>query len=187
MQLKNTSTAYGWIAIALHWIAAVGVIWLYFLGEAIEHAKADGLPREEIITAIRFHISMGMVFILFLAARIVSHIVQRQPTPPAQQRYLHWLSRTVMWLFLLMIGTQIVTGPILVWTRPSDIAVFGVVLFPSPFSEEVKWLHEGAEFVHQTAPNLFWPLIVLHVAGALKHFLFDRDNTLQRMLWVRKD
>ena len=38
MSLRNTRVAYGWAAIALHWISAVGVTVLYLLGEQMEEA-----------------------------------------------------------------------------------------------------------------------------------------------------
>ena len=126
-----------------------------------------------------------MVFILFLAARIVSHIAQRQPSKPDQHRYLNVLSQFVMWLFLLMIGIQIVTGPIIVWSRPAPIEVFDWFSIPSPFPGRAEAVHEGAEFIHKIAPNLFWPLIVLHVAGALKHLFWDKEKTTLRMFWLR--
>ena len=46
MSLTNTRAAYGWIAIALHWISAVGVTALYFLGERMEDA-ADRAVYEQ--------------------------------------------------------------------------------------------------------------------------------------------
>ena len=186
MQLKNTANAYGWAAIALHWISAVGVIWLYILGEGIEHAKEDRLPREEISAMIEFHTAVGMVFLLFFVARIVGHVAQSQPRPPAQHTYLKMLSRMVMGLFLGMIAIQIVTGPLIMWTVPKPISIFGLFSIPTPFAERPESFHDALELVHKYAPNLFWPLIVLHVGGALKHFVIDRDDTLQRMLGFPK-
>lgn len=186
MQLGNTKSGYGWAAIALHWISAAGVIWLYFLGENIEHAKEASLPREEISELIRFHSAVGMTFLVFLAARIVSHYAQRQPDKLDQHPYLNMLSRAVMHLFLLMIAVQIITGPLTVWSRPAPIYMFGWFTIPSPFPGRVEWLHEAAETVHAFAPNLFWPLLALHVAGALKHLLLDRNRPGLRMFWVRK-
>ena len=48
MSLTNTRAAYGWIAIALHWISAVGVTVLYFLGERMEDA-ADRAEIEQLL------------------------------------------------------------------------------------------------------------------------------------------
>ncbi len=185
MQLKNTKEKFGWIAIGLHWIAAVGVIWLYFLGENIEHAKEDGLPREEVIGIIEYHVSIAMVFIVFLAARVVWHIVQPQPTKPRQHPALAILAYVVQWGFLAMIAIQIITGPLIVWSAPRPLLVFDIISIPSPFLERIDWLHEGGETVHKLASNLFWPLIALHVGAALKHLVLDRDGSVQRMLWVR--
>jgi cytochrome b561 len=48
--------------------------------------------------------------------------------------------------------------------------------------EQMKATHEALEFIH-TGPMLWlgYALIVLHVLGALKHQLIDRDNELARM------
>ena len=66
MSLSNTRHAYGWIAIALHWISAVGVTVLYFLGEQME----DAADRAEKIAARDLHVSVAMLLIAFLAARL---------------------------------------------------------------------------------------------------------------------
>ena len=78
------------------------------------------------------------------------------------------------------------TGPLAVWSTGQPLQVFDVLAIPSPFAARVDWLHEACEEVHGAATKLFWPLIGLHVAGAVKHLVYDRDRTLQRMLWVRR-
>lgn len=57
-------------------------------------------------------------------------------------------------------------------------------MLPSPFGR-VPQLHELAEGMHGAATKVFWPLIVMHVGGALKHLLIDRDATPRRMLWLK--
>ena len=166
------------------WIAAIGVIWLYFLGENIEHAKEDALPREEIRAIVDYHISIAMVFIVFLAARVAWHIAQPQPAKPAQHPALTVLAYAVQWGFLVMIFIQIITGPIIEWSVGRPLKVFDLFTVPSPYQGRIGWLHEGAETVHKLASNLFWPLIVLHVGAALKHLVLDRDGSFQRMVWA---
>ena len=87
-------------------------------------------------------------------------------------------------LFLLMIALLLVTGPLSVWSTGRPIQVFDLFSLPSPFSARAPTIHEFAEEVHEAASKLFWPLIILHVGGALKHLVVNRDRTLQRMLWV---
>jgi len=185
MQLNNTRSGYGWISIFLHWVSAIGVIWLYFLGENIEHARELELPREARRLIIDYHISIGLIFLLALAARIVWHVSQTQPEKPVQYAWLNHLARAVIWAFLAMIAVQIVSGPVIEWAAMRPLKIFDLVSIPSPFSSRIEWLHDGAELVHKLAPNLFWPLIVLHVAGAAKHIFLDPDRSALRMFWVR--
>ena len=182
MSLTNTRAAYGWIAIALHWISAVGVTALYFLGERME----DAPDRAQKILARDLHVSVAMLLIVFLAARLFWSASQPSPRPIEQNRVLRIAAHAVQGLFLLMIAVLIVTGPLTVWSTGQPLQVFDVLAIPSPFAARVDWLHEACEEVHGAATKLFWPLIALHVAGAVKHLVYDRDRTLQRMLWVRR-
>ena len=127
-----------------------------------------------------------MLLIAFLAARLFWSASQPSPRPIEQNRVLRIAARAVQGLFLLMIAVLIVTGPLAVWSTGQPLQVFDVLAIPSPFAARVDWLHEACEEVHGAATKLFWPLIGLHVAGAVKHLVYDRDRTLQRMLWVRR-
>lgn len=181
MTLLNTKAAYGWVAIALHWISAVGFIALYFLGEAMEDAGG----RAEAAAARDLHVSVGMLLFTFMAARLFWSFSQPHPRSLEPNRWLRMAAMAVHLTFLAAIAVLIVTGPLAIWSAGRPIEVFDLFSLPSPFSGRVEWLHEGAEEVHELAAKLFWPLIVLHVGGALKHLIIDRDRTMQRMLWVR--
>jgi cytochrome b561 len=98
---------------------------------------------------------------------------------------LRLAAKAVQGLFLVMIAVLLVTGPLAVWSAGRPIEVFDVLAIPSPFPVRIDWLHEATEEIHGAATKLFWPLIALHVAGALKHLLLDRDDSLRRILWVR--
>lgn len=182
MSITNTRAAYGWAAIALHWISAVGVVAMYFLGEQME----DAPDRAAKIAAQGVHVSVGVLLFTFLLARLLWSASQPEPAPIERNKWLRIAARVVQGLFLLMIAVLIVTGPLAVWSTTRPIAVFDLFTIPSPFPTRVGWLHELAEEVHGAATKLFWPLIVLHVGGALKHLIVDRDGTVQRMLWVRR-
>lgn len=182
MSFSNSKTIYGWAAIALHWISAISVVALYLLGEQMEEA-AD---RVEKLAAQNLHVSVGVLLFTFLAARLLWSASQPSPAPLERNRWLRILAAAVQGLFLLMIAVLIITGPLAVWSTTRPLEVFDLLSIPSPFPNRVAWLHELSEEVHGAATKLFWPLIALHTAGALKHLVFDRDRTLQRMLWVCK-
>lgn len=182
MQLGNTRTAYGWIAIALHWISAVGVIVLYFLGDTLE--EAVGRPAKA--AAYLNHVSVGVLLFTFLAARLIWSATQSKPAPLETRKWFALAAKVVAIAFLAMIAIQIITGPLIVWSGGRALQVFDWFAIPSPFPQRIGWLREAAELPHKLAPNLFWPLLILHVGGALKHVVIDRDKTLLRMLWVSK-
>lgn len=182
MSLRNTPTAYGWVAIALHWVSAIAVVTLYLLGERLEEAAS----RAEELTAMRTHVSVGVLLIAFLAARLLWSVSQPAPRGLGRSAALRITARVVQGLFLAMIAILIISGPLVIWSTGSPIKVFDWFAIPSPFPVRIDWLHEAGELIHKAASKLFWPLIVLHVLGGLKHLVIDRDRTLQRMLWVSR-
>lgn len=181
MNLTNTRAAYGWAAIALHWISAVAVVTLYLLGERMEEASG----RAAKLAAQDLHVSVGVLLFTFLAARLLWSASQPKPVALDRARVFVVLAKTVQVLFLLMILVLIVTGPLAVWSTGRGLPVFDLFTIPSPIGR-IPPLHEAAEEVHGAATKLFWPLIALHLGGALKHLLLDRDATVRRILWVQK-
>jgi len=181
MSLSNTRTAYGWAAIALHWISAVGVTALYLLGERAEEA-GDRAAR---LAAQDLHVSVGVLLFTFLAARLLWSASQARPETLERNRIIALLAKAVQLLFLLMILVLLITGPLAVWSAGRDLEAFGVLAISSPLGRAPA-LHEAAEAIHGAAAKLFWPLIVLHIAGVLKHLIVDRDGSLRRMLWAGK-
>lgn len=181
MSLTNTRQAYGWAAIALHWISAAGVAALYLLGERMEEAP----DRAAKIAAQDLHVSVGVLLFTFLAARLLWSVSQPRPAALETRRLFRIAAGAVQVLFLLMIAVLLVTGPLSIWSTGRPIEVFDLFSLPSPFAARAPAIHEVAEEVHGVASKLFWPLIALHVAGALKHLVLDRDGTVQRMLWVQ--
>jgi cytochrome b561 len=182
MALNNSRQAYGWAAIALHWISAIGIVVLYLTAEGAE--EGEGRAAEAV--ANMQHVSIGMLFFAFLAARVLWSLSQPKPVALETNRWLRLAAQGVQALFLLMIAVQLVTGPLAVWAEGGPLRVFDWTSIPSPFGRRVEWLGELAETLHGAAANLLWPLLGLHVLGALKHLVIDRDATLRRMLWARE-
>lgn len=89
------------------------------------------------------------------------------------------------WGLLAIIATLIVTGPIMQWSTGQPIDVFGAVSIPSPLPE-MRGLGEALEEIHEIASQAIVPLLALHVLGALKHLIFNRDGVFQRILWAKE-
>jgi cytochrome b561 len=78
--------------------------------------------------------------------------------------------------------------PLLGWAY-SSAAGFPIVLFgqwPLPdFVPVSEALADALKPLHQWAAYSMAALVVLHVAGALKHHFIDRDGLLRRMRFTR--
>jgi len=182
MQFSNSKTAYGWVAIALHWISVVGIFMLYFSGDE----AGEALTREAKIPLMQYHISLGACFFLFLASRVIWSFTQPKPVSLSPSK-LDIVAKGVQHLFLAMIALLIISGPLAVWSNAYPIGVFDWFSIPSPFSVKNESAHEIAEAIHTNVRKIFWPLLILHLLGVAKSLVITKDRTLQRMLWVKKD
>src|SRR5690606_33049706 len=104
MRIRNTHAGYGWAAIALHWISAVGVTVLYFLGERMEEA----VDRPARLAAREVHVEVGFLLLAFLVARILWSAYQVSPRPLERNRALRLLAKAVQGLFLAMIVVLVI-------------------------------------------------------------------------------
>jgi cytochrome b561 len=53
-----------------------------------------------------------------------------------------------------------------------------------PFIPLDKGLGKAVMELHEVGGKVLIGLIILHILGALKHYLVDKDNVLQRMIPV---
>lgn len=181
MQWINTKQSYGWLSIALHWLAAAAVIAMFVTGLRADFA-GDAGDRATRAAMMGLHISLGAAFALVLLARVLASYAQPRPAAPEQAPALKLLAGATHQILLIAILIQVISGPLAVWSGGRAINIFDLVSIPSPFAERNQGVHEIAEIMHAVGR---WALIVaisVHVLGALKHAMIDRDGVLRRML-----
>lgn len=176
MALKDSPNGYSGLSIILHWITAVAVITLWIIAEL-----AEDLPKAEAREWMGIHISIAMSVYLILWFRIFWRIGIRRPAAEPQHRVLNWLATWVPVVLLAGIATMLLSGPLLIWSTGNGINVFDVVTIPSPIGESHD-LHEAMEEVHEFGATLLYFGVLLHVLGAAKHLVVDRDGTVKKML-----
>jgi cytochrome b561 len=181
MQWTNTKNGYGWLSIGLHWFAAIAVIVMLVTGFRADFA-GDAGDRATRSALMGLHVSFGASVALILLARVFASYAQTRPTPPEQAPILKFLSSATHQVLLLAILIQIISGPLAVWSGGRAINVFDVFAIPSPFAERNEGVHEFAELLHGIGRWALVGAIALHVLGALKHAMIDRDGVLKRML-----
>jgi cytochrome b561 len=180
MQWRDTKTGYGWISITLHWTVAAGVIAMFLLGEQFED-----LPRgPERSYWLGQHIGLGMFLLPLFLARVIARLVQGKPPAQPQPKPLRLLAAVVHFGLLGLVPILAISGPLAVWSGGHALNILGWVEVPSPWELQPR-LRPALGVVHVTAVKLLMALFCLHIAGVLKHVVFNRDGTLMRMLRAR--
>jgi len=179
MQTWNDRNAYGWVALTLHWLAAIGVLTMLFIGFSAGAAEDAG-DQARRAQLMGLHFAVGVAFFIIFVARIASHYLQKAPIEPDQSGPLRFIASATHNLLLLMIAVQIISGPLVVWSRARPINA-GFISIPSPFTVRVDSIHEIAELLHTVGRWSLVVLISLHFLGALKHLFLDRDGLFERI------
>ena len=160
---------YSTVSVVSHWLAAILVVALFFT-----HSGTRGTAE------YAFHVSGGAIAGLFLLWRVWHRVRRGMIDAPRQAAIFNFAARLVHWGLLVLIAVVVVSGYLLPWSLGGALDVFGVGI-PSPMDSN-EALHESLERVHDAAGHLFVPLLALHVAGAIKHAVFDRRGTAMRMV-----
>ncbi|WP_305369414.1 cytochrome b [Photobacterium leiognathi] len=162
--------------IALHWITGVLFIGLIILGLYVE-----GLPRSpEKFELLGIHKSLGVIVLAVALIRIAWRFKEGAiPAAPEQSRALQIFAKSIQHLLLLATLLMPISGIMMSVGGGRALEVFGVEILAA--REKVEWLGSLGHTIHGIAANIIIALIVLHVLGALKHQLINKDNTLVRM------
>ena len=178
---------YSGVAIALHWIIALAIIGQVALGWWMSELPLGARKFE----LFQLHKSVGLTILLLSLARVAWRLTHRPPPYAAGVKgWQRTLATSVHAGFYVVMLALPLTGWALVSASPFNIPTqfWGVVPWPhipgladlpAARKESVSEWFEGA---HAWLVRLTVALFVLHVAGALKHQLLDRDGTLGRML-----
>jgi cytochrome b561 len=166
------------VAIALHWILALGILLQIGLGLFLGEIPRGSPERS---AWVNFHKSTGITLAALILVRLAWRI-RHQPPPlpgamPAWERVAAHGNHAL--LYVCMIGMPL-TGYVASNFSKFGIKVFGFVTLP-PWGLDDKRIYAAFNAAHKVLALVFVALIVLHVAAALKHALVERDGILRRM------
>jgi cytochrome b561 len=165
-------------AIALHWLLALMIIGalafgLYMTSLPISPAR---------LKLINYHKWAGMTILILSAARLLWRLTH---APPADVPMPEWQRRLAHAVHLAMYALFFAV-PLVGWAYSSaagfPIVLFGVLPLPD-------WVSPNRELAEMIKPWHGWlakglgVLVILHVAGALKHHFVDKDGLIGRM-WI---
>jgi len=139
-------------------------------------------PREAMKA---LHFMLGLTVLLLLSVRIYARVVSPAPLispalSPAQNLAAK-LGHLALYIFMIAM-------PVLGWAVLSaagkPIPFFGLEL--PPLIAENEELAKSLKEIHETVGELGYYLIGIHVLAALYHHHIRKDDTLTRMLPIKK-
>ena len=165
------------VAILLHWLIALLVAANLFLG-----FYYDGFGQAARSWMMSLHKSTGLTVLALTLARLAWRLGHRPPPfDPAMKGWERGLAHLIHWSFYAVLVALPLSG----WMtssssdRPTDF--FGIVTIPPLPVSRSEEAHELFEDWHELLGTITMALILLHVAGALKHQLQGHRHLMGRM------
>ncbi len=184
MPLANTPTRFGPVARGLHWLTALMILTaipLGFYAQSLPYDTSAALAAKAQVFSL--HKTLGVATFFVALARILWALTQPRPVPLHPERRVEVaLGDVVHWMLYI----SLLAVPLSGWTYHAATAGYAPILWP--FGQNLPLVPKSAtvEAVASTMHWLFTKLLIasilLHIAGALKHHLIDRDATLRRMI-----
>jgi len=180
--LRNSNERYGTLSVSLHWLMLLLIAAVYACIELRVNFPRGSDTREALKT---WHFMLGLSVLLLALVRLAVHLwgpmPRIQPAPGRLQRLAARVGHFA--LYVLMLGMPL-AGWLVLSAEGDPIPFFGLQLPPLATPNEA--LAENVEEIHATAGTVGYWLIGLHAAAALFHHYAQRDNTLTRMLPLRR-
>lgn len=179
MRLRNDKERYGLVAIAMHWLVALTVFGMFALGLWMTSLTYyDPWYRQ----GPALHKSIGVLLFLVMVARLAWRIYSPPPSAlPSHSLLERAAAHTVhLWLYLLLFALML-SGYLISTADGRAIEVFGLFSIPATITS-IPQQEDLAGAIHWYLALFLMALVLLHMAGALKHHFIDRDRTLKRML-----
>ncbi|WP_420586767.1 cytochrome b/b6 domain-containing protein [Ruegeria sp.] len=197
MSSTNTFSSYGSVTKTFHWLTALLIFTALPLGwfaNQLAHKIYDpNIPVTEadIIWAARLfsaHKTIGVTVFFVALARILWAMTQTKPgLLNAENKSEAFAAETVHW----MLYASLVLVPLTGWVHHAASEGFAPILWP--FGQTLPFVPKSP-FLSELTASLHWLFIwvlgislALHIMGALKHHVVDKDSTLRRMLPGRSD
>lgn len=191
----NSDARYGAVIKTFHWLTALLILTLLPLGQYAQYLaqiieSAEGSPDQALISRTAFlfslHKTLGVTVFFVALLRILWALSQPKPRllngdKPAEAlaaEAVHWL-----------LYGSLVLVPLSGWVHHASTSGFAPIWWPFgqtlPFVSENKQVAEISSRLHYLLQWVLVGALTLHILGALKHHVIDRDATLRRM-WFGK-
>jgi len=184
MALRNTSGEFGSVAKGLHWLIAIGIFVLIYLG--LEQSGMERGPEKQAVRDI--HGAIALIVFALMTVRLVWRFINEVPAHPDNSPAWQRVSATLVhWGIYIAVFVQLISGPITVATGGRPIPFFGLISISLPV-EENHDNHEFWEEIHEFTWKIVAALLILHIIAALYNHIVAKNDVLRRMtVGVKKE
>ncbi len=182
---------YDSVAIALHWVIALGILVQIVMGLGMAHLA---IPVGLKFQLYQLHKSIGITVLFAVFLRVLWRLTHKPPALPAAMPVLE--RRAADGAHLALYGFMLalpLTGWVLVSVSPYNIptVLFGLIPWPDlpilSTLQDKTTADSVAGFIHSRLAWVMAALVGLHALAALRHHFVLRDGILSRMLPFLKD
>ena len=174
-----TEERYHVTARLMHWIMALGFVFMWACGYAMTTLVEDDSPLEELLFDL--HISVGVTLLALLVLRIAIRLVHRPPPLPATIRGVERKAAHLGHAALYALPALVIAAG---WAASNfgghAVQWFGVEM-PRVFPETGEALQDLSEDVHMWLAYGMLAVAAGHVAAAFKHRWLDGHDVIRRM------
>ena len=156
---RPTPLGYSTTQIVLHWAIAALVLFQRLFNQGMKDAW-DAIQKGAPAGGFNIHAAVGLLTFALVLWRIGLRLTRGAPPAPAEEHPALKLVAKVVHVLLYALILLLPLGGAMAW-------IFGV---------------QQAAQLHAAIQILLWPLIGLHILGALAHTFVFRTGVMRRML-----
>ncbi len=175
MGLRSTSSRYGAVAQAFHWLTVVLVIAAYVLGKgdpySLYSAAADGTRR--------LHETLGMLVLTVVVLRLLWRLIDSAPATEPMPGWMAAAAKLVQFVLYALLIAIPATAVLGTWLEGLPLTFPGLDIAP-----QIAHAHRLGQLIieiHATLVNVILGVAGVHVAAALFHHFYLRDGVLKSM------
>jgi len=172
-KIKNDLTQkFSKTTIVTHWLTALLILILFPMGKYME-----GLELSEKMGLIKIHAALGILVLILTIIRTISFFKHERPADIKTGSKLN--DKLAVWIhnifYLLLFGLAI-SGLVTM-----IIGGYGEALKTGNIDAVISLSEIPSLKPHGTMAVIMIVLLIMHILGFLKHWIFKKENTLKRI------
>lgn len=178
MTVRDTAESFGCVTKWLHRFVS-----LFIILQLIGGACLGFVPDQYKSVVYNLHKSMGVTIFFLLVIFLIWRLSNPRPVWPQDMKcWEKLLARTVHTTLYVGFIAMSLAGWILATAAGKPPIYFWLFSFPLPGIPLNMALAQTAATLHTYLAWAMTGVLILHILGALKHHLIDKNNILKRMM-----